>query len=373
MHHATVERLGLRDHDEMLDMLNRVFAEHNNNPAFKFQAVLPKMARPTEETMRRHFAIRENGRIVAALGVYPLPTVIAGERFLFSTVGNVGTLPEARGKGYMTLLLAEAMAELDRIGADASRLGGKQERYARYGYFPCGTAYRFLLPQGAEAKPAAISLRPIARDDTSALEWCAALYRRNAFRAERNTPKDFYDTLTAFQCRPLLALDGAGSPAGYVALSENGREASELEADGPAHFQAIVQALRATGDITVVLPLGKQAEAAYLKKISAESACFSPSLFYIRNWAGILNALLRWKAVEHALPDFSETLSITGYGALTIECHGGKARCFPASAPAQRVLTPMEAAQTFLGPCPEWEAGRTVFPLPLTWRGQDRV
>ena len=373
MRQVTVERLGLGDHDEMLDMLNRVFAEHNNNPAFRFQEVLPKMARPTEENMRRHFAVRENGRIVAALGVYPLPTVIAGERFLFSTVGNVGTLPEARGKGYMTLLLAEAMEELSRIGADASRLGGKQERYARYGYFPCGTAYRFLLPRQRETPPAGVSLRSIEKGDTAALEFCAALYRRNSFRVERTTPEDFYDTLTAFKCRPLLALDGAENPVGYAALSENGREVSELDADGLENFKGLVQALCAQGEITAVLPLGKREEAAYLQSLCLDRACFSPSLFYIRNWPGILNALLRWKASQCALPDASETLTIAGCGTFTLECSGGKTRCFPSSAPAQRVLTPKEAAQALLGPCPEGEDTPALFPLPLTWRGQDRV
>ena len=50
----------------------------------------------------------ENGRIVSLLGVYPLPAVIAGRRVLLGTIGNVASLPSARGKGYMKQLMAAA-------------------------------------------------------------------------------------------------------------------------------------------------------------------------------------------------------------------------------------------------------------------------
>ncbi len=128
---AELVRLTKDDYDQLIPLLNHVFSiAHNNNS--DFEKNLPKMCIRDDEHMGKHFGIRKNGKIVSAIGVYPLPAVVAGQKVMFSTMGNLVTLPEEEGNGYMSILLDEAMKELEKIGADASRLCGNRQRYNRF-------------------------------------------------------------------------------------------------------------------------------------------------------------------------------------------------------------------------------------------------
>ncbi|MBE6670297.1 MAG: GNAT family N-acetyltransferase [Ruminococcaceae bacterium] len=135
-----ITRLKKENYDELIALLNEVFSNHNKRES-DFEKDLPKMCVRDDEHMQKHFGIFADGRLVAAIGVYPLRIDIAGERLLFSTVGNVATHPDYEGRGYMNALLEHAMSELDSIGADASRLGGLRHRYNRFGYEMCGSRY----------------------------------------------------------------------------------------------------------------------------------------------------------------------------------------------------------------------------------------
>ena len=367
-----VVRLGLKDYDELFTVLNRAFGEARNK-YMCFQEELPRMARRTEETMNRHFAVRVDGKMVAALGVYPLPAVINGKHFLFSTVGNVGTLPEHTGKGYMSMLLAEAMRELDRIGADASRLGGKRERYNRYGYEQCGTCYCYALDQLPQPAQRGITFRRLERTDGEVLDWAIALHRHNDIYALRETRDDFYDNYVNFRNVPYAALNAQGKPIAVLSVDKSGEKISEIEADTLEHFQQVLDAWRSTQKTSVVLPTGKPAENAYLKSICSEWHVAFPSMFYIRNFVGIVQALLEMKAKYTALPDFSQVLEIEGYGRIAITVRNGQGHCEKTDAPADRHLSWLEAETYLFGTQDEQAAAGTVLPLPLSWFGQDRV
>ncbi|MBQ8685052.1 MAG: GNAT family N-acetyltransferase, partial [Clostridia bacterium] len=136
-----IVRLKKENYDELIGLLNLVFTAKNKKE-MDFEKDLPKMCVRDDEHMGRHFGVFEDGRLVAALGVYLLPVTVAGEKLLFSTVGNIATHPDYQGKGYMNALIERAMQELADIGADASRLGGLRHRYNRFGYENCGRMYQ---------------------------------------------------------------------------------------------------------------------------------------------------------------------------------------------------------------------------------------
>ena len=139
-----IERLTASDYDEWLAVIDRVFTIQNKRH-MDFEVELPKMCVRDDEHMGKHFAVKKNGKIVSALGVYPLPMNVAGEEILFSTMGNVITVPEEEGNGYMTQLLEVAMKELSDLGIDGSRLCGDRMRYNRYGYEYAGFLYNFEI------------------------------------------------------------------------------------------------------------------------------------------------------------------------------------------------------------------------------------
>jgi predicted acetyltransferase len=137
-----IERLTAKDYDELLHLLNTVFHKEEGNT---FDVFLPVMWERTDERMSKHLAIRENGKIVAVVGVYPLPAKIYGEEIMFSTIGNVATLPEFEGRGMMKALMSQALLEAKRMGIDVARLGGARQRYNRYGFERAGVDYVFKL------------------------------------------------------------------------------------------------------------------------------------------------------------------------------------------------------------------------------------
>ena len=99
-----VERLTVNDYEEVLDVMNRAFTTPTH--VADFEKHLPIMWTKEHDYMSRHFGIREEGKLVAVVGVYPLPVNIAGHELMSSTMGNIGTLQDCRGKGYMKALLA---------------------------------------------------------------------------------------------------------------------------------------------------------------------------------------------------------------------------------------------------------------------------
>lgn len=45
--------------------------------------------------MSCHYAIREEGKLVASVGIYPYTVYIGDRKFTFATVGNMGVDPSA--------------------------------------------------------------------------------------------------------------------------------------------------------------------------------------------------------------------------------------------------------------------------------------
>jgi hypothetical protein len=77
-----IERLTAKDYDELLGMLNTVFNKPEGNT---FDIFLPVMWERDDEHMSKHIAIKEDGKISAVVGIYPLPANVCGEKIVFST------------------------------------------------------------------------------------------------------------------------------------------------------------------------------------------------------------------------------------------------------------------------------------------------
>ena len=118
-----IRNLKKEDMDELFALLNDTFGHKYGRP-MHFDLEQPKMWVRDDAHMERHIAVFEDGKMAAVVGIYPLPAVIGGEKFLFCTTGNVATLPQYEGKGYFSKLFPLAIEEAKRIGAFVCRLGG---------------------------------------------------------------------------------------------------------------------------------------------------------------------------------------------------------------------------------------------------------
>ncbi len=377
-----LRRLQASDYDALLALLNAVFTRQNGFQ-MDFEKQLPKMCVRDDVHMGMHMGIFEDGKLVSCIGVYPLEAVVAGEKLMFSTMGNIATHWDYTGRGYMSKLIDAAQQELEDIGADASRLGGNRQRYGRYGFESCGQVMQFTFAKntlaGRFTDPGEISFVKIEKEDRQALEFCATLYNQNAIAVTRKT-EDCYPTMTAWEYVPYLCLSGE-KPVGYLCANADGSNIAEIAAVDTRYFADILcrwQKQQETS-VTFLLQPHMTDKVALFSAISDSMQIRSPSHFQIRNWVGVVSAFLKLKATYSALPDGEVVLEIKDYGTIRIFVKGDAMGCERTDKQPQLTLDRLQAARFLFGPlAPEYTAKAdnipaNWFPLPLSWNGQDRV
>lgn len=126
-----------------------------------------------------------DGTIVSGATFVRRTVGLGDKRLTFGGVANVGTLPEARGKGYSTAVLTRLIAQMDDAGMDFSLLGtGITGFYARLGWAEWMRPYIAGVPTVAGDTPA---LRPATGDDLPQIRaWHAAYNAGRPIAAERS-------------------------------------------------------------------------------------------------------------------------------------------------------------------------------------------
>jgi len=157
-----IRRAQWSDRDELVRMLNTAFTRDETRP-FDFLSFLPNVFTP--ERIGDHFIWVEDGRILGCVGLYPYRLRVRGVTFRVAGVGQVGTLPSARGRGIMTSLLKAACRDADAAGYDFCWLGGDRLRYGRHGWATGGVRMHFWISRRFLPEPAAgMNVRPFEAD-----------------------------------------------------------------------------------------------------------------------------------------------------------------------------------------------------------------
>ena len=251
-------------------MLNHVFHKPEGNT---FDIFLPVMWERDDEHMSKHIAIRMDGKIAAVVGIYPLPAMIAGIPVMFSTIGNVATLPEYEGKGMMKCLMTEALTEARKMGLEIARLGGDRQRYNRYGFDKAGVYFSFRLrpktfhdyyggtrlETGETVYPGSplskgvgfeknLTFKQIGMDDTALLDRVMELEKNADIYAIRGDRKQFFKTLSAYKSKIWGAMNPEGEMIGYLCATESGAEVVEHRArSDEEHYRMICEWLLFSG------------------------------------------------------------------------------------------------------------------------------
>ena len=378
-----IERLTAADYDEWLAAMNRVFTIQNKRE-MDFELELPKMCVRDDEHLGKHFAIRKNGKIVSALGVYPLPMNVAGEEILFSTMGNVITVPEEEGNGYMTQLLEVAMKELSDLGIDGSRLCGDRMRYNRYGYEYAGFLYNFEILKHHIVRrfkdfDSDISFIKVTEDDCKLLTEMQKAYELEKSRVIRGGDWGFYKTLCAWKNVPYAAVRADGSVVGYLSVNEENDAIAELGAvSDDVYREILVNWIITNGaeSITIGLMPHKAAEIRIVSEICQECTITNPSMFKIMNWEKVVNAFFKLKAQYTDIPDGELVVEIENYGRLQLFAQNNTVGCRKTEKSADVSLSHLEATRFLFGTYPErsvCDFAHPFLPLPLSWNSQDRV
>ena len=379
----SVQRLGKENYDEIIGLMNYVFGLKNGRE-MDFERDLPKMCVRDDEHMRKHFGIFEDGKLVACLGVYPFETVVAGEKMLFATMGNVVTHPDYEGKGYMTKLLERGSQELHGLNVDVARLGGLRSRYNRYGFESCGQLYGFTFTAKERERKFPdfkddIAFSVIEKTDEAALNFAAQLYNANEIAVTRDL-KNAYATMTAWRNVPYIATRG-GKAIGYLCVGATGAGVAEAFGEDAQAKTDMLCAWQKKCETNINFSLQPH-EIEMVKTFSAICGSYyigSPSHFYIRNWEKVVGAFMRLKASYCSLPKGKLCIRIENYGTIKLYVDENGAGCEKTDETPKITLDRLSAARYIFGPfSPVYTGGTGLLaqawlPLPLSWNGQDRV
>ena len=381
---SEINRLQASDFEEALDMLNFSFGfPHPKN----FETLLPALYKAEDEHMSWNWAVRENGRIRAIVGAFPLAWQLGETTLRISGIGGVSCHPRARNQGYMQQLMSHAVASMRAEGYHLSYLGGQRQRYGYYGYEKCGIFYYLSLSKNNlrhvfGIDPLPIKFRSLTRDDQTHLQGAIGLHDAQPFRGLR-APERFYDLLLDWQHQPNIALSADGRMIGYLVANQSGDTITELLAvnEGEPELAIAAAWVQQHGDTRFELsPWNRLLPK--LANLCEGMSVSSSGNWLIFDWENVLDALLKTRAAQGPLVDGAVIIEIEGYGRLLLEVDGKHIRCAPTDAEPSLSADPATAMRLLLGPLPPsavlaLPVGAALLeqwcPLPLFWGRQDGV
>lgn len=391
-----IRKLTADDYEELLEMLNRTFATSYGRP-MDFLNELPKMWVKDDKQMGYHTGAFVDGKLVSVGGCYPLPMKIGDSSLLFATTGNIATLPEYEGRGYFSKVFAELMKEVDEIGAVAARLGGRRQRYGRFGFEPSGMVYSVKFNEANRVKyfkdaGQDIEFREIGREDTKLLAFCDELSRKSDFYMERSTEdnyRDIYLSLCNKHSTPYVALKN-GEPVGYLAASGDayvgrcldGYNIWEMRYTSIEHYVPMICAWqrRINADVSFKIAPFMKEELRLMIPAAEKLFIESPSHFKIVNYEKIADALLKLKLSKQPLISGELVIGIEDYGNIRLFVDGKSAGCEKTDKAAEITVDKFTATRVLFGYAPavaSIPADNPLIsnwlPLPLSWCTLDYV
>ena len=301
---TAISRLHTADFEEALDVLNLAFGKA---PPRDFEAILPALYRRGEEEMSWNFGLRENGRIRAIVGLFPLAYRWGGETLRVAGIGGVSCHPHARGRGYMQQLMAHCVEIAPVEGFHLSWLGGQRQRYGYFGYEKCGVYYRLTLSQ-TNVRHAfgdadfGIDFFPLECEDRTHLQGVIGLHDAQPFRGVR-APHRFYNLLLSWGHRPYVARSRDGRMIGYLVAQADRTGVTELLAvnEGEPELEIAAAWVQRYGNTSFELPPWSRL-LPKLAQLSEGVSASSSGNWQIFDWAATLDALLKTRAALGA-PD----------------------------------------------------------------------
>ena len=245
----TFENARAGDRAELLASLLAAFKTNDaNHPAF--DALYPDLFHDTDGAMGCHRIIRENGKIRACVGRYPMDVRIGACRVRVYGIGQVSCAPELRGGGRMTALLNDVCAEMDASDAGLAWLSGWRPRYATFGWEAVGTNLNSYIDK--KTLPEAPSGWSVAELDASQLETLDALSRSASVLDETSAQTRTERMMRGGKChRVFKASRGAEVKAMCVMQAGEGADLLEWAGDNDGIRAIIAHVLKTQKGVSV--------------------------------------------------------------------------------------------------------------------------
>lgn len=293
--------------EEILDFANMVFSMEYSGT--DFASLLPKAYSPKRCGIPIHHMIKEEDRIRALIDIYPFLMKLRGKdssTIKAAYVGTVAVHPNSRGRGYMIELMRRAEEDARKLGCALMILDGDRHRYLHYGFERAGIRYSFHIGTGnikhccANIYNKGYMESPAYRFEELAehspyLDRLYQLYQQRIVTARSR--EDFWLCLRSYHASAYAVLRD-GEPAGYVSLSGDMENISEIEIDvGSELCRVLYDLMTEFGMEQLGVSVGMDEE----DKIRAlEGACdyCNASMSHqlkILDYEAVLTFLMNWK------------------------------------------------------------------------------
>lgn len=309
------------DAEDIVEFADYVFSQAHE--PHDFQSLLPKLYKEGKDTQKFHYLVKEDGKIRAMLGAFPMKMQIGEEVVKFAGIGTVSVHPKSRGKGYMKKLLQWAIKDMQQDGMVFSVLGGQRQRYGYFGYEPSGTAYRFTLTK-TNIRHAYMDLdmchyqwKKLSQNDPL-LDQAYQLYQKKEVKVLREK-EEFYDILCNWKSVPYAILKG-NDFCGYICLK--GGSVDELELEYEEDFGEICKFLFEEKKLDALyfnlssLEIKRIAE---LVTICEEFLATSDYQFCIHNFYAVMKACMTYEAKIRPFQDGIGVLEIQNHSCFMIQ------------------------------------------------------
>ena len=207
------------DYDDVMDFADFVFSQAH--VPHDFQSLLPKSYKKEYFMDGIHYLAREEGKIKAMVGAYPLVIEFKSAAPVPGRgIGAVSVHPRTRSRGYMKTLMNMALDDMKKDGLVFSCLSGQRQRYEYFGYAAAGSVYIFTVREpnirhtlGSEWK-SSLELRLVESTDRETLDRIQAMHDAKNARLRRSRDR-LFDILKSWHAN-VFALTEGGNFIGYM-------------------------------------------------------------------------------------------------------------------------------------------------------------
>lgn len=366
------------DHEEIIDFANYVFS--HSAERVDFPSILPKLYKKEYDMTSHHYLVKEDGKIKAMVGSFPLKLDVFETELKIRGIGTVAVHPYARSKGYMKELMEHAIQDMEQGEVDMSILSGRRQRYENFGYAKVGTKVQFSVKNynisyvlGKDYNFPYKLIR-VDRRDTEILDAAYTLHSQQKTRFLRERDK-FFDICSSWESE-MISIYEKDVFKGYILCSKNKLTIPEIVLEDETILKQVIAQFIIQYDLEEVsLSIGayETQKIKLLKEISESCTISSPCNFRVFNFQRVLDAFLKVKANYETLIDGELILGIKEKGNYKIQVEKNQVNVVATNETADLELTYFEAMTLCFDPMSHYiSAGSNVdrllnayFPLSL--------
>ncbi|MCM8819012.1 MAG: GNAT family N-acetyltransferase [Candidatus Omnitrophica bacterium] len=216
----------INDYEKVMKYLEDAYGHSYNYFSYRY----PHVSRKENIDFDNILIIEENEKICSLVRIFPILTIQNQIELKFGGIGSVSTAYEERGKGYMSILMQEAIKKMKKDGYELSILWGDRHRYKNFGYEIGGKVVLITITtRGLEKMNISSVKTKRYLNEEKILEKIIKNYNERKYRIKRdeNYFKDIYKIYNT-----ALYYSEQDDKFGYVVIETSGFETRVYEQAG---------------------------------------------------------------------------------------------------------------------------------------------